>query len=230
MIELPTPNSVLTSTLLWLGVPFLLLLPINFVFWLGDWFRALQTARNALVLAHQSGKTVRDSVSNQILVKWAIYLIMQAALAAIVYSSFRLAGAMMVRDSMGRNIADGKSFTWSELWFNFTRYDGIDPLAVQAFWFTIGWLIAVNFAHLVKSKLLIQITRWPSTLIAALCGLGAVAIGAVGLMVLSLATWMNSPEYNIGMVSLYAFWVLLLGGGGGLLASIPGRAERLFRS
>ena len=209
MSDLPTPTSVLFDTLIWFGVPALLFVPITLALWLAEWFKTGQQVRRGAINVAQR---VRQFWDTRPLLRVFGYIFWQGAIAAFVYASFRLGQAMAVPDATGRNIADGKSFTWSELWGNLTDYSAGDQLALKAFWLTIGYVVAINVAYLAGSRLLVRIVQAPVPITSMLAFGAAALIGVVGLMVLSLATWMNSPGYNIEMVALYAFWVVLLAG------------------
>lgn len=210
VIDLPTPTDVLSSTLLWLGVPALVLLPITLALWVADWISTARRVGRGAGSALRRGEQVWQGQKVRPAIRGAGWLLLQGTLTAVIYSSFRLARAMSIPDANGRNIADGKSFTWSELWLNLTVYSAEDPIALKAFWITVGWMLAYTFAQLVPGRLLAQILFLPLFLVIPLAALAAIGIGVTGLMVLSLATWMDSPGYNVEMVSLYAFWTIFL--------------------
>lgn len=212
MSPIPSPLDVLFSTLAWLGVPALVLLPLMVALGILEWLRtgrAVQIAagRAAVGIANYFASLWRNRRA-----KWVALILTQAGVMATVSGAFRLAFAMSVDDPSGRDIASGRSFTWSELWVNVVSYSGDVTLAVNAALIAFGWVLAVNVAVLSRSDPLLTIVtilRWPVVAVATVAGLG---IGLIGLLVLSLATWMNSPGYNVEMVSLYAIWVVLLGG------------------
>lgn len=230
MVDLPTPADVLGSTLVWLGVPALLLAPLMIMLWVADWLRALAATREVMANGSRRTLSIWNGLTGRRAFKLVAFTLSQATALAIVYAAFRLAAAMNVRDAAGRNIADGKSFTWQELWTNVTTYSSEHPVAVQAFWLTLGWLLAFNLAHLARSDILIGLVRLPATVLAPLCALAMLGIGVVGFMVWSLATWMESPGYNIGMVFLYAAWVAILGGGAIMMWVLPTQAVEIYRT
>ena len=78
------------------------------------------------------------------------------------------------------------------------------------------------------ARLLVRILTMPAPLIVILAALSGLGIGIVGLMVLSLATWMHSPGYNVGMVSLYAAWVIILWGIAATLPTCMSQAEQIY--
>lgn len=65
-------------------------------------------------------------------------------------------------------------------------------------------------------------------LLAILAVIAGILIGLIGLMVLCLATWMHSPGYNVGMVSLYAAWVVILWGAAAVLLECVSKAEQIY--
>lgn len=225
MIDLPSPTDLVTNTLIWLGLPALLFVPITIALWIADWVRTLLQVGGGISHLGNAALKARRLPA----VKIASLVLLQGFLAAIVYASFRLAIAMSITDSAGRNIADGKSFTWSELWIYLTTYSAKDQLPIQAFWIAVGWLAALNFAHLVRSRLLVGVLKAPVVPLVGLSALAAIGIGVIGLMVLALAEGFHDPSYNLGMVSLYAFWVMLLGGIAITLPAITSTAADVFR-
>ena len=68
----------------------------------------------------------------------------------------------------------------------------------------------------------------PVNLLAILAVIAGILIGLIGLMVLCLATWMHSPGYNVGMVSLYAAWVVILWGAAAVLLECVSKAEQIY--
>lgn len=206
----PSPEDVLVNTLIWLGVPALVLTPFLVAFGIAQW---VTFARHAAKVARTVARVTSGEVKGVLRRTWASVLwlgVMQATLIAATYSLFRLVYAMGIDDSAGRNIADGKSFTFSELWVNLTTYSNESTLSVQAALLALGWVLAFDLSALVRNKVARNVLMFPAAAVAIVAVGGAVLIGLVGLMVLSLATWMNAPGYNIGMVSLYAMWVILL--------------------
>ena len=65
-------------------------------------------------------------------VRLVMFALLQSLLVALVYSGFTLAHAMGVSDAAGRNIADGSSFTWTQLWMTVTTYSTTAKLPCQA--------------------------------------------------------------------------------------------------
>ncbi|RRD03581.1 hypothetical protein EII34_13410 [Arachnia propionica] len=203
----------------------MLILPLSFALWIADWVR---TARQLGTTVSRWSSLIAELSSRQS-ARLFRFVLLQALLAALVYSGFRLGHAMGISDPTGRNIADGKSFTWQELWIMVTTYSTNAALPLQAFYGVAGWLIALNLAHLARSQLLIRILTLPVVVIIALCALAGIGIGVIGLMVLSLATWLHHPGYNVGMVSLYAAWVVILIGIAVTLPACITDAEHVYQ-
>lgn len=109
-----------------------------------------------------------------------------------------------------------------------TTYSTTAKLPYQASFGVMGWLIALNIAHVARSRLLIRILTLPVNLLAILAVIAGILIGLIGLMVLCLATWMHSPGYNVGMVSLYAAWVVILWGAVAVLLECVSKAEQIY--
>lgn len=109
-----------------------------------------------------------------------------------------------------------------------TTYSTTAKLPYQASFWVMGCLIALNIAHVARSRLLIRILTLPVNLLAILAVIAGILIGLIGLMVLCLATWMHSPGYNVGMVSLYAAWVVILWGAAAVLLECVSKAEQLY--
>lgn len=228
-MDLPSPTDILVRTLLWLGVPFLLVLSFSLILFAAEWIKAARVAgEKTQKIIKMMMSELRNLKASKV-IRLLLFICSQALLLALIYSSFRLAHAMGVSDSSGRNIADGKSFTWQELWMAVTEYSFSAELPIQASCVAAGWILALNLAHLIDSRSLIRVVDFLSIVAASLCILGATLIGLIGVMVLSLATWMHHPAYNIGMVSLYAAWVVLLAGIATTLFSCAGRAAEIYK-
>ena len=207
MTGIPSPTDVAVNILQLLGVPTIILLPLVFALQIAEWWK--------------TGQQLRIGVRN-------VGVLLQSLLVALVYSCFTLAHAMGVSDAAGRNIADGSSFTWTQLWMTITTYSTTAGLPYQASLGAMGWLIALNITHATRTRLLVRILTMPVPLIVILAALSGLGIGIVGLMVLSLATWMHSPGYNVGMVSLYAAWVIILWGIAATLPTCVSQAEQIY--
>lgn len=224
MTGIPSPTDVAVNILQLLGVPTIILLPLVFALQIAEWWKTGQQLRigvrnvgeTAAVLAHRRP------------VRLILFVLLQSLLVALVYSCFTLADAMGVSDAAGRNIADGSSFTWTQLWMTITTYSTTAGLPYQASLGAMGWLIALNITHATRTRLLVRILTMPVPLIVILAALSGLGIGIVGLMVLSLATWMHSPGYNVGMVSLYAAWVIILWGIAATLPTCVSQAEQIY--
>lgn len=210
MSPIPSPGDVLVSTLLWIGVPALVLLPFAIALSIAQWIR---TGAEVARISQQAARGIHgwlNRMGSRLGVRVIGMVLSQALAVASVYALFRLVYAMGIADSSGYSIADGRSFGWQELWVNLVTYSGESQLAVDATLIAIGWVLAVDIAAVFGMNLVLSIlgiVRYPITWLGALAAIG---IGIVGLMVLSLATWMHNPGYNIEMVSLYACWVILL--------------------
>jgi membrane protein len=224
MTGIPSPTDVLFNTLHWLGVPFLIFAPLMFALQIAEW---VKTGQHLGVGLRVVGETAA-MLARRRPVRLVMFALLQSLLVALVYSGFTLAHAMGVSDAAGRNIADGSSFTWTQLWMTVTTYSTTAKLPYQASLGVMGWLIALNIAHVAHSRLLIRILTLPAPLIVILAALSGLGIGIVGLMVLSLATWMHSPGYNVGMVSLYAAWVIILWGIAATLPTCVSQAEQIY--
>lgn len=224
MLDLPSPEDVFLGALRWLGVPLILILPLSLALWVADWWAAGQRLGTGVRRLSEAGA----ALSRQRPVRLLCFALVQSLLAALVYSGFRLAHAMSVPDAAGTTIADGRTFTWVELWAAVTTYSSSASLPLQAFLGTVGWLLALNLAHVARSRLLVRVLTCPMYPVMALCALAGLGIGAVGLIVLSLATWMHSPHYNVGMVTLYAAWVIILWGGAVVLPTCVSQAEEVY--
>ncbi|CAM3051834.1 hypothetical protein ACSL103130_10860 [Actinomyces slackii] len=202
----------------------MILLPLNVALQIADWWKMGQRLGAGM-------RNVRETaavLARRRPVRLVVFALLQSLLAALVYSAFTLAHAMDVSDTAGRSISDGSSFTWTQLWMTITTYSTTAELPHRAFLGAMGWLIALNIAHLARSRLVVRILTMPVDLIAALAWGSGLAIGVVGLMVLSLATWMHSPGYNVGMVSLYAAWVIILWGIAVVLPECVIQADQLY--
>lgn len=219
---------MLFNTLIWLGLPSLMFMPIVILLWIGEWIRTLQQVGTGLQHAGRQVSSLGEKLRAQFLARAVWFAVTQGAFTAFVFASFRLVAAMTIPDGSGLNIASGKSFRWAELWINLTTYSSADQRSLQAFWIAVGWILALNVANLTPSRVLATIVKLPVLPVAALCTFAAIGIGVVGLMVLSLATWLHNPGYNIEMVSLYVFWVVLLLGVAGTLGRIPSQAEAIY--
>lgn len=219
--SIPDPTDVLRTTLLWLGVPALVLTPILSALAILAWWNL---GRSVAALRHSRWPAIGP-------LSIAGVAISQAFLVATTYSAGRLISAMGIDDASGFSIADGRSFNWAELWLNLATYSRDSEIAVNLVLFAIGWALALDFAALfgiVQLHTILAMVRWPLTLLAALAAIG---IGLVGLMVLSLATWMDDPQYNIEMVTLYAMWVVILVAFiVGLRVSISGSLRLMLRT
>lgn len=224
MLDLPSPEDVFLGALRWLGVPLILILPLNIALWVADWWTAGRRLGTGVRRLSEAGA----ALSRQRPVRLLCFALAQSLLAALVYSGFRLAHAMSVPDAAGTTIADGRTFTWVELWTAVTTYSSSAALPLQAFLGTVGWLLALNLAHVARSRLLVRVLTCPMYPVMALCALAGLGIGAVGLIVLSLATWMHNPQYNVGMVTLYAAWVIILWGGSVVLPTCVSQAEEVY--
>ncbi len=224
MTGIPSPTDVLFNTLHWLGVPFLIFAPLMFALQIAEW---VKTGQHLGVGLRVVGETAA-MLARRRPVRLVMFALLQSLLVALVYSGFTLAHAMGVSDAAGRNIADGSSFTWTQLWMTVTTYSTTAKLPYQASLGVMGWLIALNIAHVARSRLLIRILTLLVNLLATLAVIAGILIGLVGLMVLCLATWMHSPGYNVGMVSLYAAWVVILWGGAAVLLECVSKAEQIY--
>lgn len=208
---IPSPTDVLFSTLRWIGVPALLLLPLAAALAVAEWLRFAAAVRRLATSARTGASLAIGSAMGHTVGKITVLTLAEAAVVATVYGSFRLAYAMSVPDSSGHSISSGRSFTWSELWVNIVTYNTDVDLAVNAALIALGWALAVDVCMIFRMGLplaILTFVKWP---VGGLAIFGAVGIGVVGLLVLSLATWMHNPQYNLEMVSLYAAWVVLLG-------------------
>lgn len=223
MTGIPSPADVLFNTLQLLGVPLVILLPLIVTLKIAEWWK----------MGQQLGTGVRNvretaaALARRRPVRLVVFALLQSMLVALVYSGFTLAHSMGVSDAAGRNISDGSSFTWTQLWMTITTYSTTAELPRQASLGAMGWLIALNIAHVTRAQLLVRILTMPVILIVILAGLSGLSIGVVGLMVLSLA-WTHSPGYNMGMVSLYAAWVIILWGIAAVLPACVSRAEQIY--
>ncbi|WP_367403369.1 hypothetical protein [Kocuria marina] len=210
MLEIASPTDVLVSTLIWIGVPALVLFPFVLALGIAEWIRAGAWTVRTVQQGSDVLRGYRDEVVGRLGYRLLSLISVQALLVAGVYSIFRLVYATGIDDASGYSIADGRSFRWSELWLNLIMYSGESQLAVNAALFTLGWVLGVDAAVVFRRNMVLELlalVRWPVLVIG---GLGAVGIGVVGLAVLSLATWLNDPSYQVEMVSLYACWVMLL--------------------
>lgn len=225
----PSPADVFFSLLRWIGIPTLVLLPLQLAFSLMDWLNFIKKTRerigNAADQTLRHWKHLRQAPPFRLIA----HVLAQGALLACTYSAFRLAHGMSIDNIQGRSIADGRSFTWHELWTNCTTYDGAAPLAIKALQFTAGCLIVINSAYALDLTALKSASRKVCAVLLALALGGGAIIFLVGLMVLCLATVMHHPDYNVEMVSLYALWVLFLWGGAGALRLLLSTCEAVYR-
>ena len=224
MTGIPSPTDVAFNMLQLLGVPLMILAPLMITLQIAEWWRAGQQLRVGV----QNVRETAAVLARRRPVRLVVFALLQSLLVALVYSSFTLAHAMGVSDAAGRNIADGSSFTWTQLWMTITTYSTTAGLPYQASLGAMGWLIALNITHVARSRLLVRFLTLPVPLIVILAALFGLGIGIVGLMVLSLATWMHSPGYNVGMVSLYAAWVIILWGIATVLPACVSQAEQIY--
>ena len=208
---IPSPADVLFSTLRWIGVPALLLLPLALAIAVAEWIRFGRAVGRMAASAGRNVSRAVDAGMRHTVARVAILTLAEAAVVATVYGVVRLAWAMSVPNSTGYSISSGRAFTWSELWVNIVTYDTEVDFAVNAALVALGWALAINVCVIFRMQVplaVLRIVRWPLGIVAVV---GAVGIGFIGLLVLSLATWMHHPQYDIEMVSLYAAWVVLLG-------------------
>lgn len=224
MTGIPSPVDVLFNTLQLLGVPLIVFLPLIVALQITEWWRVGQQ----LGAGARNVRETAAALARRRPVRLVVFALLQSLLVALVYSGFTLAHAMGVSDAAGRSISDGISFTWTQLWMTITTYSTTARLPNQASLGATGWLIALNITHAARTRLLVRILTTPVTLIVILAGISGLGIGVVGLMVLSLATWMHSPGYNVGMVSLYAAWVIILWGIATVLPACVSQAEQIY--
>lgn len=224
MTGIPSPTDVAFNMLQLLGIPLMILAPLMIALQIAEWWKTGQ----------QLGAGVRNvreaaaALARQRPVRLVVFALLQSLLVALVYSGFTPAHAMGVSDAAGRNIADGSSFTWTQLWMTITTYSTTAGLPYQASLGAMGWLIALNITHVARSRLVVRLLTLPVPLIVILAALSGLGIGIVGLIVLSLATWMHSPGYNVGMVSLYAAWVIILWGAAAVFPACVSQAEQIY--
>jgi membrane protein len=223
MTDIPSPTDVAVNILQWLGVPAIILLPLVFALQIAEWWKTGQQLRIGMRNVTETAAVLARRRPLRLI----LFILLQSLLVALVYSCFTLAHAMGVSDAAGRNIADGSSFTWTQLWMTITTYSTTAELPYQASLGAMGWLIALNITHVARTRLLVRILTMPAPLIVILAALSGLGIGIVGLIVLSLA-WMHSPGYNVGMVSLYAAWVIILWGIAAALPACVSQAEQIY--
>ncbi|GAB3170804.1 hypothetical protein GCM10027059_37860 [Myceligenerans halotolerans] len=224
MPEVPSPSDVAFMTLQWLGVPALVLAPFVVALAVAEW---VKTAR-AIGRGAVSVGRIADRIAALRPTRLALLTVGQALVVAAVYSGFRLSVAMSQPLPNGRNIADGSSFTWEQLWSHATTYTAAEPLPVQAALVAVGWVLGIDVAVAFRMRVVaatLGVVCRPAGVLSLLC---AVVVGAVGLVVLSLATGSATAGYTVEMVSLYAVWfaILITFGLGALGAR--GLAERAF--
>lgn len=223
MFDLPDSMDVLIATLQWLGVPFALWIPAMLVIWLADWAKAVSGAAQTSI--HFWGW-----LKSQRLSKLAFYIFLHAVLIATVYSAFRLIAAMMKPNAAGVTIADGRSFSWQEVWISISTFSASDALSIQALYTAVGILLAFNVAHVIGASWLAHLIALP---VALLIWLGRAVVAFViiaGFCVWSLATWLHNPKYSIDMVYLYVMWLVLLIGFALAAALTAELAEDMYQS
>lgn len=224
----PSPTDAFISLLRWIGVPSLILLPFSLTFFLMDWLNFIKKTREMVGNAADQTHRLWEHARQVPLFRAITHLLAQGTLLACTYSAFRLAHGMSIDNIQGRSIADGRTFTWHELWTNCTSYDTTSPLAVKALQFTAGYLIVINTAYALDLKALKSISNAACTALTVLAVLLGALIGLAGLPVLFLATFMHDPRYNIEMVSLYALWVIFLWGGAGALQLLLSTCQSVY--
>lgn len=226
MPDFNTVFALAIEILVWLGTPALILVPMTLVIFVIDWAKSAASSTPSVGAGYEE-RSFRRNVREKPIV-FVVFVLVEGALVALIHSGFRLWRAMTIADASGRNIADGKSFTWGELWTNLTHYTDSDELAMKALWITVGWLLVLNLANLFGIRFLSKLLTLPMLPIVYLSAFAALGIGAVGLMVLANATVFEAPGYNVEMVSLYAFWVLILGGIGVTVPIVTGLADGFY--
>lgn len=207
----------------------MILLPFSLTFFLMDWLNFIKKTREMVGNAADQTHRLWEHARQVPLFRAITHLLAQGTLLACTYSAFRLAHGMSIDNIQGRSIADGRTFTWHELWTNCTSYDTTSPLAIKALQFTAGCLIVINSAYALDLTALKSVSRKVCAVLLALALGGGAIIFLVGLMVLCLATVMHHPDYNVEMVSLYALWVLFLWGGAGALRLLLSTCEAVYR-
>lgn len=228
MLNIPSPVDVLVSTMVWVGVPALVLLPLVIVWSIVEWFHLGSQASNVVQRASHELKKFSGEKLGRFAFRLFFLVTIQAFFIATVYSFFRLISAMGIKDINGISIADGRTFAWADLWVSLVTYTNDDQLAVNSALLALGWVLAVNVTAMFGIKIAFKtltIVRWP---IGVFSIFGAILTGVVGLMVFSLATWMNTPGYSVEMVSLYACWVIILVLIAFTISASVDRAEQVF--
>lgn len=206
--------SAVTQTLMWLAIPLLGVVIINAIL--------LGIEELKVRAAFASGRADPNDSTNFAGVNWMlvalkikhapmlVLLLGETLTIACTYSIARLITAMMREDGTGRTIADGRTFTSGELWANLTTYYTDESLALKATLIAALWIVLVNLAamfHLRWAYRLLTIAVRP---VMVLLMFAAIVIAIAGFAVWALAGPMENPNYNMGMVSLYVFWVVLL--------------------
>lgn len=206
--------SALTQTLLWLAIPLLGVVLINAAL--------LAIAELKVRAAFAADRVDVNDPANMAGINWLLVALktkhgpMMALLAgetllvACTYSLFRLITAMTRPGAGGRTIADGRTFTWQELWENLTTYYIDQPLTLQATAIAAAWIFAVNLAAMFHQRWAYRLLTILVRPLLVLLVLGAAFLTLIGLCVWALAGPLGNPHYNMEMLSLYVFWVVLL--------------------
>jgi hypothetical protein len=204
--EISSPAEVMFMTLRWLGVPALVLAPFIIALAIAEWAAAARAIARGTASVRRIGEQLAELRPTRLV----LLTVGQAVVVAAVYSGFRLSAAMSQPLPNGRNIADGSSFTWEQLWGHVTTYTTAEPLPVQAALVAVGWVLGIDVAVAFRMPVVaatLGVVGRPVGVLSLIC---AVLVGVLGLMVLSLATWMAAAGYNVEMVSLYAVWFAIL--------------------
>lgn len=193
----PSPTSVLLNTLVWLGVPLLVLTPLTIALAVAEWLKAVR-----------AGARVTNSIGLQVESFWertswlrvVSLIVVQAVVVAATFSLLRFYVVLFAGDSP---LHGGPQFQWKELWVALTTYSDSSGLPAKASLIALGWVIAINVAALTRLEGGHTLLMFVGLAIIAVAGLGALGWGVLFLMVWSLATWMHDPNYNLDMLSVY---------------------------
>lgn len=197
MITIPSPNDVLTGTLVWLGVPSLVLLPLAFALAVVEWYRALRATASAVSAATRGVGSFWQRTP------WLKVLSLVISGAATVASVFSLTRFLIVLLAADSPLHGGPQFRWQELWIALISYHDATGLPVNAALVTLGWVAAICITAAARASAAFNLLALVRRVVVPLAILSTVVWAVLFLMTWSLATWMSDPSYNLDMLAVY---------------------------